>query len=140
MSQAISLRHPRRAHLTSLPLLRSTRPLTFSASLVAFISDPTPSAYIKLERTLDLVAIAMQVQRGTAYLVQIQSARRVMVAILERVERIGVLAVSTHDAQSLRAAAPHIAAAIGCIRLDAFCFANAIVQHKMQLQGAVLAD
>ncbi|MGT2508162.1 hypothetical protein [Cupriavidus basilensis] len=138
MSQAISLRQPRRAHLTSLPFLRSTRPLTFSASLVAFISDPTPSAYIKLERTLDLVAIAMQVQRGTAHLVQIQSARRVMVAILDRVERIGTLAVSTHDAQTLRAAAPHIEAAIGSIRLDAFCFANAIVQHKTQLQGVML--
>ena len=134
------LHQPRRAQLTSLPFVRSTGHLTFSASLVAFISDPTPSAYIKLERTLDLVAIAMQVQRSTAYLVHIQSARRVMVAILDRVERIGVLAVSTHDAQTLRAAAPHIGDAIGCIRLDAYCFANAIVQHKMQLQDAALAD
>lgn len=134
------LHQPRRAPLTSLPLVRGAGHLTFPASLVAFISDPTPSAYIKLERTLDLVAIAMQVQRGTVHLVQIQSARRVMVAILDRVERIGVLAVPTHDAQTLRAAAPHIEAAIGSIRLDAFCFANAIVQHKLQLQGATPAD
>lgn len=134
------LHQPRRAQLTSLPFVRAAGHLTFSAGLVAFISDPTPGAYIELERTLDLVAIAMQVQRGTAHLVQIQSARRVMVAILDRVERIGMLAVSTHDAQTLRAAAPHIEAAIGSIRLDAFCFANAIVQHKLQLQGAALAD
>ncbi len=114
--------------------------LTFYADLVGFLSDPTPTAYNRLLRILDILAIVMPVQRMTDYLVQVQSARRAMAAILDRHDRIGVLAVSTLDANTLRAAAPHIEAAIGRTRLDAFSFANAIVQHKMQLQGVALTD
>ncbi|WP_340519979.1 hypothetical protein [Cupriavidus necator] len=114
--------------------------LTFYADMVAFLSEPTPIAYNRLLRILDILAIAMPVQRMTDYLVQVQSARRAMVAILDRFERTGTLAVSDLDAKTLRAAAPHIEAAMGRTRLDAFSFANAIVQHKMQLHGVALTD
>ncbi|WP_020201893.1 hypothetical protein [Cupriavidus sp. WS] len=114
--------------------------LTFHADLVAFISDPTPLAYNRLLRILDILAIISQVQRMADYRLQIQSARRAMTAILSRFERTGTLAVTPLDASTLRTAAPFIESAIGRTRLDAFTLANAIVQHKMQLDGVATTD
>lgn len=114
--------------------------MTYYADLVAFISAPTPTAYNRLLRILDILAIVMPAQRMTDHLVQVQSARRAMVAILARHERTGTLAVSDLDAMTLRTAAPHVEAAIGRTRLDTFSYANAVVQHKMQTQGVPLRN
>ncbi|WP_420994088.1 hypothetical protein ACKI2N_001840 [Cupriavidus sp. 30B13] len=133
-------RKPRAVHIPMMPGNTLHLKLTFHADLVAFISDPTPLSYNRLLRTLDILAIISTVQGLAEFRPQIQSARRAMVAVLARRERTGVLAVSTLDAQTLRTAAPFIEQAIGRSRLDAFSFANAIVQHKMQLEGVATID
>lgn len=123
-----------------MPHNRQHLELTFYADLVRFISDPTPLAYNRLLRILDILAIAMPLQRTPDQLVQIHSARRAMTAILDRFERTGTLAITRLDEITLRAATPHIEAAIGRVQLGAFSFANALVQHKMQQQGVALTD
>lgn len=134
----MSVRIPSSAYAPQMPHNHLT--LTFYADLVRFISDPTPSAYNRLLHLVDVLAVAMPLQRMTDHYAQVQSARRALAAVEQRWLRTGALAVTDLDALTLRAAAPDIQAAIGRIRLDAFSFANAIVQHKSQLQGAVLAD
>ncbi|WP_121491219.1 hypothetical protein [Cupriavidus plantarum] len=114
--------------------------LTLYADLTQFISSPQPLGYNRLTRLLDIVSICMTLQGIADNRAQVQSARRAMVAIEQRYARTGVLAVTGLDALTLRAAAPAIEAAIGRIRLDAFSYANALVQHKMQLQGVAIAD
>ncbi|CAG2129314.1 hypothetical protein [Cupriavidus numazuensis] len=120
--------------------LQARHQLTFYADLAQFIGDPTPVAFDRLLRVLDILAIALRVQPLQDFAVQIHSARRAMSAVVKRLERTGALAVSDLDAVTLRAAAPQIEAAIWRVQLDTFSFANAIVQHKLELQGVALTD
>lgn len=134
---------PRRSRPVRIPMMPHNQghlKLTFYADLTQFISAPQPLGYNRLIRLLDIVSICMALQGMTDNRAQVQSARRAMVAIEQRHARTGVLAVTDLDALTLRAAAPAIEVAIGRIRLDAFSYANALVQHKMQLQGVALTD
>lgn len=113
---------------------------SFYRNLAEFISDPTPQAFNHLAHLLGILTVTMPIQHDTADLVHVRSARRAMASILDRRERIGMLVVTHLDALTLRASTPHIEAAIGRTRFEAFSFANALVSQKMEQDGVTLSD
>lgn len=117
-----------------------TTPSTFNRDLTQFISDPTPVAFNRLLRLLSILTVTMPIQCDTADLVHVRSARCAMASIRSRWDRTGTMAVTSLDANTLRAAAPFIEAAFGRARLDVYSFANALVSHKMEQEGVVFAN
>lgn len=110
--------------------------LTFYADLSAFISDPTATAYNRLMRSIELVAMAMYAQRISDYDVQIRSAKLAMRDVFGRYEATGNVTVLDLEAATLRAAAKSIEAAIGRTRLDVFCNAHTSLKLAMHVHGA----
>jgi len=110
--------------------------LTYYADLVGFISAPTDTAYNRLMRTLELVAVAMETQNIPDYRVQLRSAKLAMSAVFDRSLHTGKVTVLDLEAMTLRAAAPAIEQAISRMRLDTFTEAHAITKLAMQVQGA----
>lgn len=112
--------------------------LTFYADLSAFISDPNPTAYNRLMRSIELVGMAMEAQHITDFDVQIRSAKLAMRDIFSRFEATENVTVLDLEASTLRAAAKAIEEAIGRTRLDVFCNAHTSLKLAMHLRGAAV--
>lgn len=108
-------------------------------AIVSFTHAPTIAACAHLQRTLATIDIALDLQGLSDDLVHTRSAQLALVSVINRRDRIGVLAVSALDALTLRAAAPHIAEAIGRIRLNTFFIAHAVAERAQNHgRGALL--